>query len=59
MVKHIILWKLKDELSAEEKVKVKAGIKAGLDFNIANFTHLQAGIIISYIGYGLSAGLTF
>ena len=31
MVKHIILWKLKDELSAEEKVKVKAGIKAGLE----------------------------
>ena len=31
MVKHVILWKLKDELSAEEKVKVKAGIKAGLE----------------------------
>ena len=31
MVKHIILWKLKDELSAAEKVKVKAGIKAGLE----------------------------
>ena len=41
------------------KVIPYAGIKAGLDFNIANFTHLQAGIIISYIGYGLSAGLTF
>ena len=31
MVKHIILWQLKDELSAEEKVKVKAGIKSGLE----------------------------
>lgn len=31
MVKHVILWQLKDELSAEEKVKVKAGIKAGLE----------------------------
>ena len=31
MVKHIILWQLKDELSAEEKVEVKAGIKAGLE----------------------------
>ena len=31
MVKHIILWKLKDELSAEEKKNVKAGIKAGLE----------------------------
>ena len=31
MVKHVILWQLKDELSEEEKVNVKAGIKAGLE----------------------------
>ena len=31
MVKHIILWQLKDELSAEEKVWVKQGIKEGLE----------------------------
>ena len=31
MVKHIILWKLKDELSGEEKEQVKAGIKEGLE----------------------------
>ncbi len=31
MVKHIILWQLKDELSAEEKAVVKAGIKEGLE----------------------------
>lgn len=31
MVKHIILWKLKDEFSAEEKAEIKAGIKAGLE----------------------------
>lgn len=31
MVKHIILWKLKDELSVEEKATVKAGIKSGLE----------------------------
>ena len=31
MVKHIILWQLKDELSAEEKMVVKAGIKEGLE----------------------------
>ena len=31
MVKHVILWKLRDELSADEKAKVKAGIKAGLE----------------------------
>lgn len=31
MVKHVILWQLKDELSAEEKITVKNGIKEGLE----------------------------
>lgn len=31
MVKHIILWQLKDELTAEEKEKIKSGIKTGLE----------------------------
>ena len=31
MVKHIILWQLKDELQGEEKEAVKAGIKEGLE----------------------------
>lgn len=31
MVKHIILWTLKEELTASEKAEVKAGIKAGLE----------------------------
>lgn len=31
MVKHIILWQLKDELSDAEKVSVKLGIKDGLE----------------------------
>lgn len=31
MVKHIILWQLKDEFSAEEKAAIKADIKAGLE----------------------------
>ncbi len=31
MVKHVILWTLKDELSAEEKAEVKKGIKEGLE----------------------------
>lgn len=31
MVKHIILWQLKDEYSAEEKAAIKAEIKAGLE----------------------------
>ena len=31
MVKHVILWKLKEEFSAEEKQQIKAGIKEGLE----------------------------
>lgn len=31
MVKHIILWQLKDEFSPEEKNNIKVGIKAGLE----------------------------
>ncbi len=31
MVKHIILWQLKDELTAEEKIEVKKGIKEALE----------------------------
>lgn len=31
MVKHIILWQLKDEFTAEEKAHIKAGIKEGLE----------------------------
>ncbi len=31
MVKHIILWQLKDELTVEEKKSIKAGIKEGLE----------------------------
>ena len=31
MVKHIILWQLKDEFTEEEKENIKAGIKSGLE----------------------------
>jgi len=31
MVKHVILWTLKENLSEEEKAKVKADIKSGLE----------------------------
>ena len=31
MVKHVILWQLKDELSDTEKTAIKAGIKEGLE----------------------------
>ena len=31
MVKHVILWTLKEEFSAEKKAEIKAGIKEGLE----------------------------
>ena len=31
MVKHVIVWTLKDEYSAEEKAAIKNGIKEGLE----------------------------
>ncbi len=31
MIKHMIIWTLKDELTAEEKTSVIAGIKEGLE----------------------------
>ena len=31
MIKHIILWQLKDEYSTEEKAKIKQEIKTGLE----------------------------
>ena len=31
MIKHVILWQLKDELTKEQIIKVKAGIKSGLE----------------------------
>lgn len=31
MIKHIILWQLKDELTGEEKTKIKEEIKEGLE----------------------------
>lgn len=31
MVKHVILWKLKDEYSESEKNEIKKGIKEGLE----------------------------
>lgn len=31
MVRHIILWKLKEEYTPEEKANIRAGIKEGLE----------------------------
>lgn len=31
MIKHVIIWTLKEEFSGEEKEKIKLGIKTGLE----------------------------
>lgn len=31
MVKHIILWKINEEMTAEEKAEIKKGVKTGLE----------------------------
>ena len=44
MVKHIILWKLKEEFSEEEKKQIKAGIKEGLAGQIPGMTEIKVRI---------------
>lgn len=47
MVKHIILWTLRPELSDEEKATVKAGIKQGLEGLVGKVPGLiEAKVII-------------
>jgi len=36
-----------------------ASLKAGLDFNMANLTHLQVGLLVGYVHLGISVGFTF
>ena len=42
MVKHIILWQLKEELSAEEKANIKKEIKSGLEALVGKIPGLLA-----------------
>ena len=42
MVKHIILWTLRPELSEEEKTEVKRGIKAGLEGLVGQVPGLES-----------------
>ena len=41
MVKHVILWTLKNEYSKEEKEAIKAEIKAGLEGLAVRFRDCQ------------------
>ena len=51
MVKHVILWKLKDELAGEEKEQVKAGIRnaGGVPFEF-NTIGVCDGIAMNHKG---------
>ena len=51
MVKHIILWQLKDEFSEEEKVTIKAGIKEGLESLKGKMYALIEQMVEPYQGY--------
>lgn len=44
MIKHVILWKLKDELGKEEKESVKKGIKEGLAGQIPGLIDVHVNI---------------
>lgn len=48
MVKHIILWQLKDEFSDAEKAEIKKGIKEGLEGlegKIPGLTDIKVNIV--------------
>ena len=45
MVKHIILWTLKDEFSAEEKEQIKKGIKENLEALVGKVPGLVSMLI--------------
>ena len=40
MIKHVILWKLKDEYQEKEKTDIKRGIKDGLESLLGKITGL-------------------
>lgn len=44
MVKHIILWTLKDDYSEDEKSAIKTGIKEGLAGKIPGMTDIKVNI---------------
>ena len=54
MVKHIILWTLNPELSAEEKAEIKKGIKEGLEGLLGQVPGLENAIkiVIKEIRFG-------
>lgn len=52
MVKHIVIWKLKDELSAEEKIVAKNNIKSMLE----SLNGKIEGLINLVVGFNYKQG---
>ena len=56
MVKHVILWQLKDELSDAEKAAVKAGIKEGLEGLAGKVPGLVEAVSYTHLPHGPESG---
>ena len=57
MVKHIILWNLKDEFTEEQKADIRAGIKEGLEGLVqVNLVDCNDATTWYYTGYYTSYG---
>ena len=54
MIRHVILWKLKDEFGEAEKAQIKAGIKSGLE----NLAGQIPGLVEIKVEIGGTAGST-
>ena len=55
MVRHVIVWTLKDEYSDSEKAQIKAGIKEGLE-GLAGKIPGLVEIRVNTEGFGSSSG---
>lgn len=54
MIRHVILWKLKDEFSEQEKEQIRSGIKAGLE----SLAGKIPGLVSIEVETGTAAGST-
>ena len=59
MVRHMIIWTLKDEFSGEEKARIKAGIKAGIKEGLESLHGKIPGMVrIQVMTEGLASSNT-
>ena len=52
MVKHLVMWKFKPELTAEQRAEVAANAKAGLEGLVGKIE----GLVSLEVGVGVTAG---